>query len=143
MIEKFPIQIVRKNNGEEFTAVTSIRVITDASKNVRGDLKFVELDYAGLAENVKKTIARASKSKRTDVRLYWVAADTVTRFLGRIDDIGFYLVKQNRTLGRDTALSESTVRKLLAFRKRFTRISLVDPSHSWAKYRDNKVPVPR
>ena len=143
MSKRFPIQIVRKNAGEEFTAVTSIHIITSASRNIRKELSFLEQDYTTLVRGVRDIITMAVKSKKADVRLYWIAADSVMRYLTRLDDLGFYLMKQNKTLGRDTGLSVGSVQKLLAFRKRFTKISLVDPSYSWAKYRANKVPVPK
>ena len=62
-----------------------------------------------------------SKSKKADVRLYWIASDSVMRYLTRLDDLGFYLMQQNKTLGRDTGLSVGSVQKLLAFRKQFKK----------------------
>ena len=69
--------------------------------------------------------------------------DIIVRFLERIDDIGFYLLNQNRTLSRDIGVSETSIKKIVAFRKRFKKLSKVNPAIPWAKYRDNKVPVPR
>ena len=142
MSQKYAIQIVTQKDDEGFTVVTSIHAVAAKSKNIRNELKFLEYDYAILVKSLKNVMALVSKSKKVDVRLYWIGADTLLDFLNRIDDLGFYLLKQNKTLGRDTGLSDSTVQKMLAFRKRFPKISLVNPSYSWAKYRANKVPVP-
>ena len=74
--------------------------------------------------------------------MYWLVGDNILRFLNRIDDVGFYLMHQNRTLRRDIGIGGSSVNKIIAFRKRFPNISKVDPAIPWSKYRDNKVTVP-
>jgi len=143
MTTKFPIQIVKKNEqNKEFAAITSISIVTSASRSIRRELRFVEQDYTILVRSVCDTLNMTSKRKNSDPRLYWIAANAIDEFLGRINDIGFYLAKQNKTLARDIGLSESSIKKILAFRRRFPRISLVDPSISWVKYRTNRVQIP-
>jgi len=61
-------------------------------------------------------------------------------FLHRIDNLGFYLVNQNRVLGAGIGMSESSIKRIIAFRKRFPDIARVNPTISWSKYRENKVP---
>ncbi len=137
MKEKHPLKIV-KNKDNIFKATTSVNKLNDNTRNVRQELNFVEVDYAVLIETVHRFLGFSSK-RRVDPRLFWLIGDIMLRFFERLDEIGFYLIQQNRTLARDIGISESSTKKILSFRKRFPRISMVNPTISWAKYRDNKV----
>jgi len=138
MKEKHPLKIV-KNKDDIFKATTSIDKVNDNTKNVRQELSYVEVDYAVLIETIQRFLAFSSK-KMGDPRLFWLVGDNILRFLERLDEIGFYLIQQNRTLARDIGISESSIKKIVSFRRRFSRISFVDPAIPWSKYRSNKVP---
>ena len=81
----------------------------------------------------------SSQQKKVDPRLYWLVGDNIIRFLERINDIGFYLIQQNKTLAGDIQISESSVEKIIAFRRRLKKFSMVNPEISWVNYRENKV----
>jgi hypothetical protein len=139
MKEKSPIKImVSKEN--RFKATTSLDKIGDNSKNIRQELSYVETDYTILIDTIHRFLAVSSK-KKADPRLFWLIGENIFRFFERLDEIGFYLMQQNRTLARDIGISESSTKKILSFRKRFSRISLINPAIHWTKYRDNKVPL--
>ncbi len=139
MKEKYPLKIVRTEDNI-FKATTSVNKINDNTKNVRQELGFVEVDYAVLIETVHRLFNLSSK-KGVDPRLFWLIGDAILRFFERLDEMGFYLIQQNLTLARDTGVSESSIKKILSFRKRFPRMSMINPAISWAKYRNNKVPL--
>jgi hypothetical protein len=139
MKEKFPIKIVVSKENR-FKATTSLDKIGDDSKNIRQELSYVEMDYTILIDTIHRFLAISSK-KRADPRLFWLIGENIIRFFERLDEIGFYLMQQNRTLARDIGISESSVKKIVSFRKRFSRISSINPAIHWAKYRDNKVPL--
>lgn len=138
MREKFPLQIVRTK--EQFKAVTSLHIVFDKSRDIRRELDYIEQDYTILVKTIRDIIAL--QGKRRDPRLYWLVGDSILRFLNRLDDIGFYLMHQNDTLERDIGMEGSVIRRIIAFRKRFPRISMVNSTISWSKYKDNKVAVP-
>jgi hypothetical protein len=140
MKDKFPLRIIAGN--EQFKATTSIDSLKDKARNIHLELTYLENDYTSLINSIRSIVSASSQSKKIDPRLYWLLADNIIRFLQRIADMGFYLVQQNRTLARDIGISESSVKKIVSFRRRFPRISLVNCSISWNKYRDNKVAVP-
>lgn len=143
MKDRFPLRIVTSDQPKNrFKATTSIDKVNEKSKNIRQELAYVQEDYSVLIKTIQDTIAVSSQSKRIDPRLYWLVGDHITRFLERIDDIGFYFMQQNRTLARDIGVSKSYITKIVSFRRRFSKLSMVDPAIPWAKYRDNKVPVP-
>lgn len=140
-MKKFPIKIFQsKENG--FKATTSLEQISDHSRNIRQELTYVEMDYTILIDTIHRLWAISSK-KKADPRLFWLIGENIILFFERIEEIGFYLMQQNRTLARDTGISESSIKKILSFRRRFSRISLINPAIHWAKYRDNKVPLPK
>jgi hypothetical protein len=49
-----------------------------------------------------------------------------------------YLVPQNQTIARDIGNSSSSVEKIIAFRRRFPDVAMVDPAIPWNRYRNNK-----
>jgi len=145
MTRRFPI-IIRtddKSGSPRIRATTSVERLAQPSRGVERDLRAVELDYAVTLAAVKEALAQAARPEhRHDPRAYWLAGGAILSLVDRMSENGFYLVRQNATLARDLGLAEVSVRKVVAFRRRFPRISDVDPSIPWAKYRDNRVPVP-
>lgn len=143
MKDKFPLKIVISDQQKNrFKATTSIDKLNEKSRNIREELAYLEVDYSILIKNIRDTIAESSQSRKIDPRLYWLVGDNIFRFLERIDDIGFYLMHQNSTLARDIRVSASSIRKIVSFRRRFAKLSMVNPAIPWSKYRDNKVSVP-
>ena len=139
MREKFPLRIIELNN--HFKATTSISKLKEGSRNIRQELSYLELDYAILIKVARDPISKFFGSKKTDPRFYWLVGDYILSFVKRIDDLGYYLVQQNQTLSKSMGISQSSLKKILSFRKRFQNISLINPAISWTKYRDNKVPI--
>ena len=143
MKDKFPLKIVLGNQQKNcFRATTSIDKLNERPRNLRQELVYLEQDYSILIKTVQETIGASSQSRKIDPRLYWLVGDNIIRFFDRIDNIGFYLINQNQTLARDIRISESSVKKIVGFRRRFPRISMIDLTVPWKKYRDNKVAVP-
>jgi hypothetical protein len=144
MKDKFPIRIVQDENEQRpFKAATSIDSLRVPTRNVRQELNYVEADYTILIRNVRDTLSISSKNRSKDPRLYWLVGDAILRFLDRMNELELYLAHQNRTLARETGLSRSSIEKILSFRRRFPRLSMVDPTITWARYREKKLPVPR
>lgn len=142
MKDKFPIKILISNHQKgRFKVTTSIDNISKSNINIRQELAYLESDYSVLMKTIQDTIAFSSKGKKTDPRLYWLIGEYINRFLERIDDMGYYLIKQNSTIARDIGVSESSIKKIVSFRNRFSKLSMVNPTIPWVKYRNNKVPV--
>lgn len=143
MKDKFPLKIVIGDQQKnQFKATTSIDKLNERPGNIRQELTYLEQDYTIVIKTIRDTIAVSSQSRRVDPRLYWLVGDDIIRFLERIHDIGFYLMQQNSTLARDIGVSGSSIKKIVSFRRRFPKLSMVNSAIPWAKYRDNKVPVP-
>jgi len=141
--EKFPIRVlVADESKDQFRMTTSIARLADGSRSVRSELAYLEADYTILIGAVRRSLASASQKHRADPRLMWLAADHMSNFLARLDDTGFYLLRQNDTLARHLGVSAPSIRKLLSFRRRFPRVSMVDPTVPWSMYRDNRVRRP-
>ncbi|MGC8554740.1 MAG: hypothetical protein ACP5NA_04550 [Candidatus Acidulodesulfobacterium sp.] len=139
-IEKFPLKIIKDKLTGRCKAATSLEKLSDDTKNIRQELSFIETDYTILLSDIRELLSQAAmrSKKKTDPRLYWLLGENILRFIERLDDLGFYIVKQNKTFAADTGMSESSIGKIISFRKRFSKISMLDPEISWSKYRDNK-----
>lgn len=142
MKEKYPLKISTGNQKDKFKITTSIDKILKKSTNIREDLSYLEEDYSLLIKIIRNLVSLSSKSKKVDPRLYWLTGEYIHRFLERVDNLDFYLIKHSSTIARDAGISESSIKKILCFRRRFSKLSMVNPSVSWAKYRNNEIPVP-
>ena len=139
--EKFPLKIVKDKLNNRHKAATSIDKLNDETKNIQQELSFIETDYAILLSDIRGLLSEAAtrSKKKTDPRLYWLIGENIIRFIERLDNLGFYLLGQNKTFAVDIGISESSIGRIISFRKRFSKISSLDPKISWSKYRDNKV----
>ena len=126
MRDKFPLRIIYDQQKKQITFATSIDKLYKKSVNIRQELAYLEKDYSVLINSIRDAVS--AKSKKEDPRLYWLMGDIIVRFLERIDDIGFYRLNQNRTLSRDIGVSETSIKKIMAFRKRFKKLSKVNPA---------------
>ena len=138
--EKFPLKIIKDKLTGRYKAATSIDKLNDETKNIRRELSFIETDYTILLGDIRGLLSEAAmrSKKKADPRLYWLIGENIIRFIERLDDLGFYIVKQNITFAAEIGISESSIGKIISFRKRFSKISMLDQKISWSKYRDNK-----
>ena len=135
--EKFPVRVEADGgNDGPFKAATSISSLSGGPGNIRRELAFVETDYALLIKGLRAVLSSAER--KADPRLYRLAGDNIIRYFERLDDAGFYLLEQNKTIGRDVGLSDSSIGKMTAFRRRYRKISMVDPSATWSSCRGGK-----
>ncbi len=140
MIDRLPLRILEQDG--RYKATTSVIELQSKSRRVRQDMGYVEFDYAVMVKAIQDIWKEAQdrKGKKADPRVYWLVGDYMYLFLHRIDNLGYYLVDQNETLGKSIGFSETSVRRVIAFRRRFPNIARVDPGIPWAEYRENKVP---
>ena len=138
--EKFPLKIIKDKLTGRYKAATSIDKLNDETKNIRRELSFIETDYTILLGDIRGLLSEATmrSKKKADPRLYWLIGENIIRFIERLNDLGFYLLKQNITFAADIGISESSIGKIISFRKRFSKISMLDQKISWSKYRDNE-----
>jgi len=141
--EKFPIRIINTPAAGRFKMTTSIGRLEKNSRNVGQELAFLEKDYFLLIKTVKDAATSTYQNRRVDPRIYWLIGDGILRFLERVDDLGFYLVNQNDTLARDTNIAKSTIGRIISFRRRFPKLSMVNAAIPWTEYANNKVPAPK
>lgn len=134
---KFPVKIVK--DGGSLKVTTSVDSLYENRRNIRHELDYIQNDYLSLTKVLRELHSRSRTIQKSDPRTFWLIGDYVISFLQRLDSLGFYLVKQNETIARDISISESSIKKILSFRKRFPFISLVDPAIPWSQYRGNKI----
>ncbi len=140
MKDRFPLRILEQDG--RYKATTSVIDLQSRSRRIRQDMGYIEFDYSVTVraiQDIRGTV-QENKVKKADPRAFWLIGDILLAFLHRIDNLGFYLVNQNRVLGEGIGMSESSIKRIIAFRKRFPDIARVNPTISWSKYRENKVP---
>ncbi len=139
MNEKFPIKMVIKDRERNLIkAVTSVEMIKEET-DIRIGLIFIETDYISLVSRIRMIKETIDEQKKIDPRLYWLIGETILIFLRHLDEMGFYLLHQNKTFARDTGISESSIEKILIFIRRFNELGEINPEISWNKYRSNKI----
>ncbi len=140
MKDRFPLRILEQDG--RYKATTSVIELQSKSRRIRQDMGYIEFDYTVMVKAIRNIWkeARHRKGKKADPRTYWLVGEYMYLFLDRIDSLGYYLVNQNETLGKSIGFSETSVRRIIAFRRRFPDIVRVDPGVPWAEYRENKVP---
>lgn len=146
MNTRFPviIQPQETKDGLRFRATTSVDRLSGSSRSTEQDLRAVELDYSITLAAVREALKQADRGERRhDPRAYWHAGNAILAMLERLHEAGFYLMRQNETIARDVGLASESVRKIVAFRRRFPRVADVDPQITWARYRGNRVPLPK
>lgn len=140
MKRTFPLCIIADPREQRrFMATTSLERLQGGPTNVAAELAYIETDYSAVIEAMRRCLATSGTRKQADPRTYWLIGEYILGFLSRVDDMGFYLAKQNGTFARDIDVSETSVEKIIAFRRRCTKLSQVRPDIPWSRYRDNKV----
>lgn len=135
-VPKRPVRIVYQSGS--LKATTSVEAVYDTQRNISRELWFIENDYSALINILRGLYSSVKSNTKADPRIFWLIGDYVLSFFQRISSLGFYLLKQNETIARDISISESSMKKIVSFRRRYNLISSVDTSVSWSKYRENK-----
>jgi len=140
--EAEPYHIIADESADQFKMTTSLAKLAHGPRSIRSELAYLEADYGILIGALRKCLANAGQRRRADPRLMWLAGDYIIGFLARLDEASFYLLKPSETLASHLGVAAGSIRKILSFRNRFPRLSMVDPQIPWSKYRENKVPRP-
>ncbi|MGB9876031.1 MAG: hypothetical protein ACPLOU_07890, partial [bacterium] len=81
MKDKFPLKIIRNEEGTKFKAATSLDKLKAIQRNIRLELGFLEKYYLLLVQNAQNAIWDIKNSQRVDPRMYWTLGDFILRFL--------------------------------------------------------------
>jgi len=126
MRQRYPIQIqvVEKDGGNiVFKASLPVESIFNSSSKFDELLAYVERKYTQTIRECKELLKRSTFQKRANSK-----ADTP-----------FYLRNQCAFFARDLGLSQTSIWKIIRFRKKFPKKDLIDPTIPWSLYREGKV----
>lgn len=121
--------------GRPVRAAASLKVLESISEPLDKALELIELDYTALIAALHVLIEKRRKGEKVDPRRYWIGGDLIFQFRARLKAMGFYLVGEAETLGRDLDRSKTFMQRLTTFRRRYPQISDVDPRVSWTAVR--------
>ncbi|HEX7593527.1 MAG TPA: hypothetical protein VF429_05075 [Anaerolineae bacterium] len=140
MNERFPIHIHRRdeNGTRKFLATTALVKLADSPDRLQAQLGELADTYARAVEvaRLELDVARRDQGERT--RAYWRVGKAIRDFEATLDAAGFYLVSQTDTFARDLALHSGSLRKILAFQKRFPEVDALDSQTAWMRYRERQ-----
>ena len=115
MSEKYPVKIIENPYDKIFKVSTSIEILNVAKNKIQEDLNYIEQDYTFMICAVRQLIEFVKREKRVNPRIYWLIGDNIVNFIDRLNDLGFYLLNQNRTIAMHIGISESSVKKFWLF----------------------------
>lgn len=138
----FPVRIHRIEDatGTKFKAATSLETFSQTSSPLEQQLVLIEMAYGVAITGARKALDMARKNNRSDPRAFWLGANELEQFVHQLNGMNFFLTNVNTTFARDLGISESSLKKIRGFYRRFPDSWRIDPTITWNKYRENKVP---
>ncbi len=139
---QYPVVIEVTGTGDRsrVKATTSIERALEGGRSIEADLRFVEMDYQATLAGAGAALASAGRSRYRDPRAYWLAGRFLADFLDRLEMHDFYLVDMNKAPARHLGVSESSIKRIIAFYRRYPDQRNIDMTIPWSTYRDNKEP---
>jgi hypothetical protein len=134
------IEVTRTKDDLQVKATTSIELVLEGGNSLETELGCVETDYKAALVGAGAALASAGRGRCRDPKAYWLAGRYLAEFFDRLETRGFYLVEKNKTPARHLGVSESSIRKMIAFHRRYADPRKIDPSISWSAYRENRAP---
>jgi hypothetical protein len=139
---QYPVVLETKAAGDKtrVKATTSIERALADDKSLEAELRFIEIDYQASIAAARTALASAGTGMYRDQRAYWLAGKYLADFMERLERHGFYLVDMNKTPARHLGMSESSIKRIIAFYRRYPDPRRIDLKIPWSTYRDNKEP---
>jgi len=132
------LEVCPSGDGTQVKATTSIERALEEGKSLEAELRFVEMDYKASLAGAAAALASAGKGRYRDPRAYWLAGKYLADFMDRLEGQGFYLVDVNETPARHLGLSETSIKRIISFYRRYPDPGRIDLSIPWSVYRDSK-----
>ncbi|RLE07918.1 hypothetical protein DRZ78_02155 [Candidatus Aerophobetes bacterium] len=146
MRQRYPIQmqVVEKDSGNiVFKASLPVESIFNSSSKFDELLAYVERKYTQTIRECKELLKRSTFQKRANSKVYWIIGDSILKFMRSLEDTPFYLRNQCAFFARDLGLSQTSIWKIIRFRKKFPKKDLIDPTIPWSLYREGRVELSR
>jgi hypothetical protein len=110
------------------------------SSNRLDELLFnVEKGYTRTVQECRELLKKSISEKRANSEVYWAIGESILKFMRSLENTPFYLRNQCTFFARDLGLSQTSIWKIIRFRKRFPEKDLIDPTIPWSLYREGKV----
>ncbi|MEA3485687.1 MAG: hypothetical protein U9R03_03150 [Candidatus Aerophobetes bacterium] len=142
MKQRYPIQIqvMEKDKGNTvFKVSLPVESILNSSDRLDELLSNVEKEYTQTIQECKELLKKSTSEKRANSKVYWIIGDLILKFMRRLDHTPFYLRNQCAFFARDLGLSQTSIWKIIRFRKKILKKDLIDSTTPWSLYREGKV----
>jgi len=141
-VRQDPIQIkvIEKDEGRSvFKASLPVESVLNPSGRVDEWLSNIEKKYTQTIHACRKILKKPKSRKRIDPEVYWMVGDLILKFMKDLERTPFYLCRKYVFFARDLGLSETSIYKIVRFRKKYSDKRLIDPALPWSLYREGKI----
>ena len=140
MASQIPIEIRRITDPDGTSRLGAIAFLEGvlSTPDIKDRLTAVEKEYLTLLKQCEDILSQTKTSKgRPDARLRWMLAEKVSTFLdSSAKRLGVILVNYTDALQRDLGVSESELRYIFRFYRKYKNANELDDRINWSKYRE-------
>jgi len=140
MANQIPVEIRKITDPDGTSRLGAVAYLEEvlSTPDIKNRLSVIEKEYELLLRQCREILAQTKTSKgRPDARLRWQLADKIHTFLNSsTKKIGVVLVNYVDALQRDLGISESELRYISRFYRKFGDPNDLDPRINWSKYRE-------
>ena len=140
MTSQIPIEIRKITDPDGVSRLGAIAFLEGvlSTPDIKNRLDNVEKQYLSLLTHCKSIIAKTKTHEgRPNAKLRWLLAQEISTFLNsNSKNFGMVLVNYTEALQRDLGVSESELRYIFRFFKKYKSINELDGRINWSKYRE-------
>ena len=134
------IKVIERDEGRSvFKASLPVESVLNPSGKVDEWLSNIEKKYTQTIYECRKILRKPKSRKRIDPEVYWRVGDLILKFMKDLERTPFYLCRKYAFFARDLGLSETSIYKIVRFRKKYPDKRLIDPALPWNLYREGKI----
>jgi len=140
MMSQIPVEIRKITDPDGTSRLGAIAYLEEvlSTPDIMNRLSATEKQYELLLQQCREILVQTKTSKgRPDARLRWELADKIHTFINSSTrKIGVVLVNYVGSLERDLDISESELRYIFRFYRKYRDPNDLDPRINWSKYRE-------
>jgi hypothetical protein len=140
MVNQIPVEIRRIKDPDGTSRLGAIAFLEEvmSTPDIKNRLATIENEYFKLLKQCENILAQTKTLKgRPDAKLRWMLAEKVSTFLDvNAKQNGVVLVNYTDALKRDLGVSESELRYIFRFYRKYVSANDLDDRINWSKYRE-------
>jgi hypothetical protein len=135
------IGIIFVKHGEKLIPSISIDELGSTSENINSQLKSAEKIYSSSIQKMRLIIQEnftlRKKKKLVPARLMWQFGDEIFSLIGKLNVLDFRWDNLYESLIRDLGTSDTTLERVISFRRYVLEKQLIPENLSWGTIKDS------